>query len=117
MRPDLSSTFKPYGISATSWMIKLMLASSLPNALVATQVNSAESARSVRLMDRLDITPDGRISSRIVYRLSVLGSRRILFMFHKIPIGFSPLASHCNTAGSPRRAVWLRNFSANSGGA
>ena len=50
-------------------MIMLILASSLPKALVAIQVNRAESLRSVRLIDRLDMTPSGRISSlKIVSR-------------------------------------------------
>jgi hypothetical protein len=34
-----------------------------------------------------------------------------------MPIGFSPLASHCSTAGSPRRAVWFLNLISNCGGA
>ena len=101
--------------------------SSLPNALVATQVNSAESLRSSFLILKSDNTPVGRISSRMVYLQqfghfchifiqiyskiyknylgSLLESSRLLFMFHKMPMGFSPLASHCSTAGSPRRAV------------
>ena len=41
--------------------------SSLPNALVATQVNSAESLRSSFLILKSDNTPVGRISSRMVY--------------------------------------------------
>lgn len=44
----------------------LMLVSSLPNALVATQVNRAESLLSVLLMLRSDSTPLAKISSRIV---------------------------------------------------
>ena len=44
-----------------------MLVSSLPNALVATQVKSAESVRSSLLTLRSERTPVGRISSRIVY--------------------------------------------------
>ena len=32
-------------------------------------------------------------------------------------MGFSPLASHCRTAGSPRRAVWFLNLISNCGGA
>ena len=75
-------------------MIMLMLVSSLPKALVATQVNKAVSVRSVLLIDKLDMTPLGKISSRIVNRGSDFESKRMLFMFHKIPIGFSPLASH-----------------------
>lgn len=39
------------------------------------------------------------------YLGSLLESKRLLFMFQRMPIGFSPLASHCKTAGSPRRAV------------
>lgn len=115
--PDLSKTFNPYGISGTSWTIILMLVSSLPNALVATQVKSAESERSVRLMLKSESTPWGKISSLIVYRVSPFGSRRLLLMFQRMPIGFSPLASHCSTAGSPRRDVWLRSLISNWGGA
>jgi hypothetical protein len=95
-----------------------MLESSLPNALVATQENRAESERSVLLMLKSERTPLGKISSRIVYLdqraitnfakkfdginylLSLLGSNLLLFMFHRIPIGFSPLASHWRTVGS-----------------
>lgn len=44
-------------------------------------------------------------------------SNLLLFMFHKMPIGFSPCASHCNTAGSPRRAVWFLSLISNCGGA
>ena len=47
--------------------MRLMLVSSLPNALVATQVNSAESLRSSFLILKSDNTPVGRISSRMVY--------------------------------------------------
>lgn len=45
----------------------LMLVSSLPNALVATQVKRAESVRSELFILRSERTPLGRISSRIVY--------------------------------------------------
>lgn len=72
----------------------LILVSSDPKALVATHVKSALSPRSVRLIDKSERMPPGKISSRIVYLLSDFGSKRILFMFHKIPIGFSPRASH-----------------------
>ena len=44
-----------------------MLVSSLPKALVATQVNKAESVRSSFLILKSDRTPVGKISSRIVY--------------------------------------------------
>lgn len=117
-----------------------MLVSSLPKALVATQVNRAESVRSSFLILKSDSTPVGRISSRIVYLIdlnrisfiidyidfvsqyenylgSLFESNRLLFMFHKMPIGFSPLASHWRTAGSPRRAVWFLNLISNCGGA
>ena len=47
--------------------MRWMLESSLPKALVATQLNRAESERSVLLMLRSDKTPLGKISSRIVY--------------------------------------------------
>lgn len=94
-----------------------MLVSSLPKALVATQVNMAESDLSVRLILKSDKTPFGKISSLIVYRLSPFGSKRLLLMFHKIPMGFSPLASHCKTAGSPLLEVWLRYLTSNCGGA
>lgn len=70
-----------------------MLVSSLPKALVATHVNNAESDRSVRLILKPERTPLAKISSRIVYLLS-LDSNRLLLIFHKIPIGFSPFASH-----------------------
>lgn len=94
-----------------------MLVSSLPKALVATQVKMAESDLSVLLILKSDKTPFGKISSLIVYRLSPLGSKRLLLIFHKIPMGFSPLASHCNTAGSPLLEVWLRYLTSNCGGA
>lgn len=88
------------------WTIILMLVSSLPKAFVATHVNNAESPRSVLLILKSERTPLGKISSLMVYLLSAdLGSRRLLLMFQRMPIGFSPRASHCNTAGSPRRAV------------
>lgn len=83
-----------------------MLVSSLPNAFVARQVKRAESERSVRLMLKSLSTPLGRISSRIVYLLSAdFGSSRLLLIFQMIPIGFSPFAWHCRTAGSPRLEV------------
>ena len=47
--------------------MRLMLVSSLPNALVATQEKRAESVRSSFLMLRSDSTPVGKISSRMVY--------------------------------------------------
>lgn len=78
-----------------------IVVSSEPKELVATHVNSAESVRSVLLMLRSDSTPFAKISSLIVYLLSLLGSSLFLFMFHIIPMGFSPLASHCKTVGSP----------------
>ena len=43
--------------------------SSLPKALVATQVKRAESARSSLLMLRSESTPVGRLSPRMVYLL------------------------------------------------
>lgn len=46
--------------------IMLILVSSLPKALVATQVKRAESLLSVLLMLRSDSTPFANISSRIV---------------------------------------------------
>ena len=46
-------------------MIRLMLVSSLPKALVATQVKRAESARSVLLMLIVERTPSVTISSLI----------------------------------------------------
>lgn len=48
-------------------MIILMLVSSLPKALVATQVKSAESPLSVALILKSDKTPLGKISSWMVY--------------------------------------------------
>jgi len=51
------------------------------------------------------------------YLEPLVGSILWSFLFHKIPIGFSPLAAHCNTVGSPRRAVWFRNFVSKVGGA
>ena len=51
------------------------------------------------------------------YRGSLLESNRLLFMFQRIPMGFSPLASHWRTLGSPRRAVWFLNLMSNCGGA
>jgi hypothetical protein len=47
--------------------MRLMLVSSLPNALVATQVKRAESALSDLLMLIVDRTPSVTISSRTVY--------------------------------------------------
>lgn len=44
-----------------------MLVSSLPKALVATQVKSAESPLSVALILKSDKTPLGKISSWMVY--------------------------------------------------
>ena len=44
--------------------------------------------------------PSGSLSSLMVYLGSTLASNLLLFMFHNIPIGFSPLASHCSTVFS-----------------
>ena len=87
------------------WTMRLMLVSSDPNAFVATHVKRAVSVRSDRFTLRSLTTPLLRISSRIVYLGSALGSNRFPSRLHKIPMGFSPLASHCKMAGSPRRAV------------
>lgn len=51
------------------------------------------------------------------YLLLLVGSMRWLFLFHRIPIGFSPFASHWRTEGSPRLAVWLRSLISKVGGA
>ncbi len=42
---------------------------------------------------------------------------RLLFMFQRIPMGFSPLASHCRTVDSPLRAVWDLVLISKDGGA
>lgn len=65
--PAFSNTLSSYGVSGTSWIMRLMLVSSLPNALVATQVKRAESALSDLLMLIVDRTPSVTISSRTVY--------------------------------------------------
>ena len=66
-RPDLSRTLSSLGVSGTSWIIRLMMVSSLPKALVATQVKVAVSVLSVRRTLIVDRTPSFRISSFIVY--------------------------------------------------
>ena len=63
LRPDFSRTLSSLGVSGTSWMMRLMLVSSLPNALVATQVKRAVSVRSVRFMLMVERTPSCSISS------------------------------------------------------
>ena len=65
--PAFSNTLSSYGVSGTSWIMRLMLVSSLPNALVATQVKRAESALSDLLILIVDRTPSVTISSRTVY--------------------------------------------------
>ena len=81
--------------------MRLMLVSSLPNALVATQVNSAESLRSSFLMLKSDNTPVGRISSRIVYLQQfghfVLTELKFIRKFGKLPrvaLGIQSFAVH-----------------------
>ena len=44
-------------------------------------------------------------------------SSRLLFMFHRIPIGFSPFASHCSTVDSPFSAVCFLVLISKEGGA
>jgi len=51
------------------------------------------------------------------YLGSVFPSNRLLFMFHKIPIGFSPLAIHWSTVLSPFSAVWDLVLISKEGGA
>ena len=99
------------------WTIRLMLVSSDPNAFVATQVKSAVSVRSARLTLRSLRTPFDKMSSLMVYPGSDFGSSLFPSRLHRIPIGFSPLASHWRTADSPLRAVRLRNLISNWGGA
>ena len=53
----------------------------------------------------------------MVYLGSTLVSNLLLFIFHKIPIGFSPLASHCKTVFSEINAVCVRFLISNCGGA
>lgn len=48
---------------------------------------------------------------------SSLESNRLLFIFHTIPIGFSPLAIHSKTAGWPFSEVWFLALISKCGGA
>jgi len=51
------------------------------------------------------------------YLGSTPASNLLLFMFHKMPIGSSPLASQVNTVFSEISAVWVLFFISNEGGA